>query len=57
MLKRLASCIGEYKKYAILTPIIMIGEVVIECIIPFIIAKSVNSLKLGVEMSTLITRP
>ena len=54
MLKRLAACIGEYKKYAILTPIIMVGEVVIECLIPFIIAQIVNSLKTGVALSEII---
>lgn len=28
MIKKLLSCVGEYKKYAILTPIVMIGEVI-----------------------------
>ena len=54
MLKRLASCIGEYKKYAILTPLIMVGEVVIECLIPFIIAQIVDSLKKGVALSEIM---
>ena len=54
MLKRLAACIGEYKKYAIATPLIMIGEVVIECLIPFIIAQIVDSLKRGVALSEIL---
>ena len=54
MLKRLMACIGEYKKYAILTPLIMVGEVVIECLIPFIIANIVNSLEKGAELSVII---
>ncbi len=51
MLKKLAKCIGEYKLYTILTPIIMIGEVVIECIIPFIIAIIINNIQSGCELS------
>ena len=54
MLKRLMACIGEYKKYAVMTPLIMVGEVVIECLIPFIIANIVNSLEEGAELSVII---
>lgn len=38
-LKRLLSSAKEYKRDTILTPIFMIGEVVGECLIPFIMAK------------------
>lgn len=38
MLKKLAACIGECKKYAILTPIVMIGEVLMEVLIPIVMA-------------------
>lgn len=54
MLKKLAKCIGEYKRYAIITPIVMIGEVVIECLIPFITANIINDIKAGCELSELI---
>ena len=40
MLKQLAKSIREYKKSSLATPILVSGEVVLECIIPFIIAKS-----------------
>ena len=42
MIKKLASCVGEYKKYAILTPLVMVGEVVMELMIPFIMAKIID---------------
>ena len=39
MLKRLYKCIREYKVATFITPVFMIGEVFMECLIPFIIAK------------------
>ena len=33
---------GEYKKYAILTPIIMMGEVIMEIMIPFVMAQIID---------------
>ena len=38
MLKKLAKCVREYKKETILTLLLMIGEAVIETLIPFITA-------------------
>ncbi len=54
MLKRLAGCIGEYKFLTIITPLIMIGEVIIECLIPFITADVINNIKNGCEISELV---
>ena len=42
MVKKLAGCLGEYKKYAILTPLIMIGEVIMEVLIPFVMAQIID---------------
>lgn len=42
MIKKITSYLGEYKKYAILTPIVMIGEVVMEVLIPFIMAAIID---------------
>ena len=42
MIKTLAKCIREYKKPAILAPLIIGGEVAIECFIPFVTAKLVR---------------
>lgn len=43
MIKKIAACIGEYKKYAILTPVIIVGEVIMEILIPFIMAKILDN--------------
>ncbi len=51
MLKKLIGCIREYKIYTMLTPVLMIGEVVCECIIPVITAKLINSINAGCELS------
>lgn len=42
MIKVLAKSIREYKRASIMTPILVSGEVVMECLIPFIIATLVN---------------
>ena len=46
MLKTLASHIKEYKKVSIITPILMLGEVLMETIIPLLMASIVND---GIE--------
>lgn len=55
MIKELAKCIREYKKASILTPIFVSLEVVMECIIPFIIAQLVNRIKDGCEFHTILS--
>ncbi len=55
MIKTLAKSIREYKKPSILAPVLVSGEVVMECIIPFIIANLVNEIKDGIPMSRLLT--
>ena len=54
MFRQLAKSIREFKKPAIMTPILVIGEVVIECIIPFIIAILVNQIKSGCGMDVIV---
>ena len=54
MLKTLARSIREYKKTAILTPILVVVEVVLECIIPFIIANLVNEMQAGCGMDVIV---
>lgn len=53
MIKQLAQSIREYKKASIITPILIIGEVAMECLIPFIIASLVNAIKDGAQFGTL----
>lgn len=43
MIKKLLSCLGEYKKYAIYTPLVMLGEAGLEILIPFLMAKMVTN--------------
>lgn len=55
MIKRLLGCVREYKLPSIITLLLMVGEVVIECFIPFITSNLINQMKLGIEMSKLLT--
>ena len=48
MLKTLAKCIREYKLASILSPIFVTIEVVLECLIPFVIAKLINVIDVNV---------
>lgn len=54
MVKELARSIREYKKPSIATPILVSLEVVMECIIPFIIATLVDEINKGCEMSVIL---
>lgn len=54
MIKTLARSIREYKKTSILTPILVTGEVILECIIPFTIANLVNQMQAGCGMDVII---
>ena len=54
MIKTLARSIREFKKPAIITPILVVFEVVLECIIPFTIANLVNEMQAGCGMDTIV---
>ena len=54
MLKQLSRSVREYKAVSIATPVLVALEVVMECVIPFIIAELVNQIKAGCEMSVLL---
>ena len=55
MIKKLARCIREYKKATILTLVFIVGEAIIETLIPFITANLINSIqKNGVDMAEII---
>ena len=54
MVKQLAKSIREYKKESIATPILVAMEVVMECIIPFIISNLINDIKAGCGMDVLL---
>ncbi len=54
MIKELAKSVREYKKPMVLTPIFVIGEVVMEAIIPYTIALLVNEIKNGAGVNTIL---
>ena len=54
MIKTLAKSIREYKLPSILTLIFIMGEVIIEAVIPFMISNLVNTIKYGAEISEVL---
>lgn len=54
MIKRLMASIREFKKPSIITLILMVGEVVIEVLIPFITANLVNMIKASTSIDVVI---
>ena len=54
MLKTLMKSIGEYRKATILTPVLVIGEVIAECLIPFVISRLVDEIQAGCELSVIM---
>lgn len=58
MIKQLAKSVREYKTASILTPIFVSLEVVLECLIPFVIAALVNAIDVGadetIEINTVV---
>ena len=56
MIKRLLGCVREYKKPTILTLIFIVGESVIETMIPFVTANLVNEIKDGAGLDVVAMR-
>ena len=54
LLKTLSKCIREFKGVSVATPILVSLEVVLECIIPFIIAELVNNISSGCDISVIL---
>ncbi len=54
MIKQLLKSVREYKKPTVITVILMVFEVIIEVVIPFITANLVNDIKAGAEMSEVV---
>ncbi len=50
MIKRLAKCIREYKKDTVLTPTLVIGEVIMEVLIPLLMAELIDN---GIEQGNM----
>ena len=54
MIRKLAKSIREYKAATIVTPCLMVGEVSMECMLPLITAKLINSIEQGCDMRQII---
>ena len=54
ILNALGKCVRECKRRSILCLIFIVGEAIMECIIPFIIANLVNEIKAGIAMPRLL---
>ena len=54
MVKRLIASVREYKKPTIWTFVFIIGEVIIECIIPFLTARMLNAIEAGTGIGNVI---
>ena len=56
MIKLFTSCIGKYKKYAIIAPIGIIFEVLFEVLIPFMMNYISDALN-AEDMTALLSKP
>lgn len=54
MIREISKSVREYKKTAIATPILVSLEVVMECIIPYLIAILVNEIKAGCGLDVIL---
>ena len=54
MVKQLMKSIREFKLATILTPTFVIGEVIIEALIPFLISLLINDIKAGCDLSVIL---
>ena len=54
MIKTLMKSIREYKLYSVLAPLIIAGEVVVECIIPFVTAELVRRIEENSGMGEIV---
>ena len=55
MIKELAKSIREYKKDMLLTPVFVIGEVLMEALIPYVIALLVNEIRAGAGVDVILS--
>ncbi|MCR4687988.1 MAG: ABC transporter ATP-binding protein/permease [Saccharofermentans sp.] len=53
MIKKILRCLKEYKKDTIFTLIFIIGEVILEVLIPFITSDMVNDIKAGARIANI----
>ena len=54
IMKRLVKSVREYKRPSILTPLLVVCEVVLECLVPFTTAELITAIKNGAGMDTIL---
>ena len=54
MIRKLMQSIRQYTKASLLSLIFIIGEVILEVVIPFITADMVNKIQAGAQMDTIL---
>jgi ATP-binding cassette subfamily B protein len=54
MIRTLLKSLREYKVYALLTPLFVLGEVVIEILIPYSIANLIDAINSGADLPTIL---
>lgn len=54
MFKKLLGSVREYKKPTVVTLVLIIGEVILECLIPFLTADLINQIKAGLPITEVI---
>ena len=50
--KLILRSVRQYKKYAIITPLFMVGEAILECIMPFTMSMLIDSVNGAVKSGT-----
>ena len=54
LFKKVFKSVREYKKYAIITPLFMVGEAAVECALPFVMSLFVDSIEEATSLTTLL---
>lgn len=54
MIKTIMGCVREYKKASLLTPFFVSLEVIVECILPLLIADLINNIQDGCGIGTIV---
>ncbi len=52
--RTIGSRVREYRKYSRVTPLLMVGEVTIECLLPFITSQLIDAVNLGADMGVVL---
>ena len=54
MVRKILKSVGEYKKATIMTMLLVVFEVAIDCVIPFIIATLINQIEAGCGLNVIV---